>query len=951
MTIPNEEIQVAKSIYGEEAIDEIVEYFNIENFDTKNKKGSCPFGHVDKTPSFIWNSKANSFHCFSCNKNYDIIDLYMDKGMTFLQAVENLFNKETVKKYFAENGMKVPGFEERGLKNKKNYHYPVHEQSKDRSLVENYLGLRKISKQTLDYADVQQDAHGNIAFHYYDSNDVLLTVKYRPSHKIDKEKGENKCFCQSNADTSPVLFNMNRIVPDKPLVITEGECYNGNTEVLTPNGWVKLKNYNGEDVLQVDVDMSASFVKPLAYVKKYYSGNMFSVRNNKFYAVDVTKGHNMIYYDKNERLIVEEAKEFRGTKYGGYIPTAVAVYGKGIRLTNKQLSLIIALNSDCITKVGHYEGQSRIAVRYGEKLDRLISLLDYFEIKYQSPYKYKTDKYKYLIFDTPLWADYDELPYSWISEASQSQREFIIKEMLYWDGKYTDGANTGLYHTTKRKSIVLFQILAHTFGHYVKIKRDGLKRFSGTIQFDKIGVPLPKGFTTKKKYNGMVYCVTVPTHMLLIRFDNKISVCGNCDTLSVIEAGYKNVVSIPFGAGSHTWIDYNWDWLEQFDKIIVWSDDDEAGERMRKEVCPRLGNWRTSYIKPNLSSPKGTKKLKDANEILYYYGKDKILELIQNPMEMPVEGIINLANVTRFDIEKAQGLYSGIKPLDKKLYKFIFGTVCIITGKAGEGKSVLANQIAICQALQQGYDTFVFSGELPAPNLKDWIETNLIGREYITMKDEHIRYFDEQARLEVVKWYNGRIWMFDDSQGTTATMLLQKMEEMARRFGTKVFLIDNLMMVDLECDSNSLLQAQKEFVKKLVKFAKTFDVLVFLVAHPKKTGAVSLTSEDVSGSQDIVNLGHYLISVHRYTDEEKEGVKGKNGDFLRGYEPKMADSVIRVLKNRITGSQNFNVELYFDVPSYRFYTDTQELWFRYKWNKSRKPIPTTDPNRRDESPL
>ena len=174
---------------------------------------------------------------------------------------------------------------------------------------------------------------------------------------------------------------------------------------------------------------------------------------------------------------------------------------------------------------------------------------------------------------------------------------------------------------------------------------------------------------------------------------------------------------------------------------------------------------------------------------------------------------------------------------------------------------------------------------------------------------------------------------------------------MARRFGTKVFLIDNLMMVDLECDSNSLLQAQKEFVKKLVKFAKTFDVLVFLVAHPKKTGAVSLTSEDVSGSQDIVNLGHYLISVHRYTDEEKEGVKGKNGDFLRGYEPKMTDSVIRVLKNRITGSQNFNVELYFDVPSYRFYTDTQELWFRYKWNKSRKPIPTTDPNRRDESPL
>ena len=40
------------------------------------------------------------------------------------------------------------------------------------------------------------------------------------------------------------------------------------------------------------------------------------------------------------------------------------------------------------------------------------------------------------------------------------------------------------------------------------------------------------------------------------------------DILSVIESGYNNVVSIPNGCSNTQWVAYNWDWLEQFDKII-----------------------------------------------------------------------------------------------------------------------------------------------------------------------------------------------------------------------------------------------------------------------------------------------------------------------------------------------------------------------------------------------
>src|SRR5699024_2675840 len=107
--------------------------------------------------------------------------------------------------------------------------------------------------------------------------------------------------------------------------------------------------------------------------------------------------------------------------------------------------------------------------------------------------------------------------------------------------------------------------------------------------------------------------------------------------------------------------------------------------------------------------------------------------------------------------------------------------------KSGEGKSVLANQIAICQPLQQGYDVFVFSGELPAPILRSWVETNMIGREFITMKDNHIRVFDKTAKNAMNTWYSGRVLVYDDNYDTSAKALLNKMEELARKCGTKVF--------------------------------------------------------------------------------------------------------------------------------------------------------------------
>ena len=308
---------------------------------------------------------------------------------------------------------------------------------------------------------------------------------------------------------------------------------------------------------------------------------------------------------------------------------------------------------------------------------------------------------------------------------------------------------------------------------------------------------------------------------------------------------------------------------------------------------------------------------------MYFKGKDRVLQYINKPLEIPVENVSDLSKAEDFDIEHAEGLYTGIKELDDQIYKLTFGTLNIITGKSGEGKSVFVNQVAICQAVQQGYDVFVFSGELPAPILRNWVETNMIGREYITMKDGHVRVFNPEQRKLMQNWYAGK--------------------ELARKCGTKVFLIDNLMMIDLECNEEGRLQAEKEFVNKLIFFAKKYNVLVFLVAHPRKTGEIRVTKEDIAGSGNIVNLAHMVFSVHRYTSKEKEGETNTRNQYIKGKEPIPEDSCVEVLKNRITGILPL-VKLYFDYPSYRFYKKPSELWFRYGWNKDTSPIRTDDPN-------
>ena len=430
---------------------------------------------------------------------------------------------------------------------------------------------------------------------------------------------------------------------------------------------------------------------------------------------------------------------------------------------------------------------------------------------------------------------------------------------------------------------------------------------------------------------------------------------GESDYLSILESGFKNVCSVPFGAGykkvaniekeMFTWIETNFEWLNQFSKILVLFDNDDVGMKGRKEACTRLGSYRSYFIevpKELIGEDENNHLIKDISDVYYYCGKQKVLDLINDAHEIPVPGVFDLSTYGDFDIEKAPGLYTGLKSIDNILYKLLYGSVVLLTGERGSGKSTFLNQVFICQALDQGEDVFICSRELSGDVLKNWVETTMLGVEHIEMKTNFIRKFDKDSVKIAREWYAGRIWSYDDIDNDANT-ILNRAVDITRRYGVKIWILDNLatLGIGVSGDFDQWVK-QKDFIVKLISLANTYGVLVILAAHPRKKGGLEinrrLTMDDIAGLGDLSNLAHYIISIHRFTKLERKGEMDTKGRYKKGKEPIKEHVVVDILKNRYTGNTS-DAKFYFSYPSYRFYSNKEELYRRYKWDKSTTPLP------------
>jgi len=165
---------------------------------------------------------------------------------------------------------------------------------------------------------------------------------------------------------------------------------------------------------------------------------------------------------------------------------------------------------------------------------------------------------------------------------------------------------------------------------------------------------------------------------------------GEIDALSIYEAGFLNVVSVPCGCKNLEWITTCWEWLDSFNEIILFGDSDEPGIEMVTTLMKRLGEDRCKIVKyyPQLIY-KGEdygRVCKDANEILLCYGPEGIDQVIDDCEPAPIKGVLNLASVPFVDMSNKPKILTKIPELDYTIGGLMEGGVTIFSGKRGEGR-------------------------------------------------------------------------------------------------------------------------------------------------------------------------------------------------------------------------------------------------------------------------
>lgn len=378
---------------------------------------------------------------------------------------------------------------------------------------------------------------------------------------------------------------------------------------------------------------------------------------------------------------------------------------------------------------------------------------------------------------------------------------------------------------------------------------------------------------------------------------------GQIDSLSVIQAGLTNAVSVPTGAQGSTWVPHCYDWIQKFDEIVIFGDCEKGKITLTEMIQSRFSNKRIRIVR--VEDYHG---YKDANEILQNLGGNAIVQAVNNAETVLSERVIDMASVEYKNFDEIPRIPTGFEGLNKVLKGgFMFGTVVLLTGQRGNGKSTIGSQF-VCEALKAGHNAFMYSGELPNFWVKDWINVQLYGKQHLTNS--------EIAQCE--NFYRGRLYLYNADIIETDEMddLLKVVEDTIIKKDIKFVLLDNLMTA-LESDyDETLYRKQSNFVGRLAKLSKALQVVIVLIAHPRKrsnNNKYVFENDDVSGSGDITNKVDTIISYD----------KPKDSDLISENH-----RILRVTKNRLWGWLT-KIDLFYSDESRRTSEDANDFSRNY----------------------
>lgn len=275
---------------------------------------------------------------------------------------------------------------------------------------------------------------------------------------------------------------------------------------------------------------------------------------------------------------------------------------------------------------------------------------------------------------------------------------------------------------------------------------------------------------------------------------------------------------------------------------------------------------------------------------------------------------------------------TGLAVFDKKVGGLAKGEITLVSGLRASGKSSLLSQWVL-NAVDQGYTTLVYSGELKDTRFMRWMNQQAAGTDWV-VKDKRYEdcwYCDEGVSGKIAEWLGDKFMIYNNDHGNNFVKIATTLNRIIKELHGDLVIIDNMSILDLsditEDRRSDKWDQQKLFVETLKNLAMVCNCHIVFVAHPRKAAGF-LRLDDVGGSGSLGNLVDNAMIVHRV-----------NKDFLRGYRrdilglPEISrkkndddedegydlggDNCIEIVKEREMGIQDLFIPLWFEKETRR----------------------------------
>ena len=358
---------------------------------------------------------------------------------------------------------------------------------------------------------------------------------------------------------------------------------------------------------------------------------------------------------------------------------------------------------------------------------------------------------------------------------------------------------------------------------------------------------------------------------------------GELDCLSVATAfdGKYPVVSVKNGSNAaKKEISQHLDWINGYEEIYLWFDNDEAGRKAVSECVAILPADKVRIIRHA--------DYKDANEVLVYKGKAGVLNAFYNAEKFKPDDIVSPLDLIDTVAEPIKvGFPYCYDKLTDMLYGRRFGEVVVVGAGVSVGKTdFVMSQIA--SDIKNGWKVATFMLEQSTKETLLRTAGKIDGKHYHLPTTTYVK----EDLISTVTSFQDYLFMFDNFGSNDWITISAKIRYMFHNYGCRLFYIDNLTALNAHAQDER--RNLDGLMAEVAGLAKELDIWVLLVSHlnPPKSGpsheAGGKTEQgQLTGSRAIMRWAYAILGIERNTLHEEPIERNKG--------------LIRVLKDRFSG--------------------------------------------------